>query len=191
MTEPTTPPPSPAAALPPLATFQSLLHYNPISGQITYLQQRGRKRSGEPAGCTQGNHPHLFIQGRQRRAAAVCWALFHGADPAPLHVHPLDSNPHNLALDNLFLAPYPFIKPKAHRKHARRPSWHRQIKRDQDKGIWRVWHNRKIIAKCSSKAEALAVKRRAMEEEAYAKAQAAEFASAGNEDSNHSLSSHA
>jgi hypothetical protein len=35
--------------LPPIHELRSLFHYNPLTGAITYLQQRGPRKPGDPA----------------------------------------------------------------------------------------------------------------------------------------------
>lgn len=149
--------------LPPLELLHSLFHYNPVTGQISYLQQRGPRRPGDPAGCTQGGYPCLFIQGRHWRAARVAWALYHGADPAPHHPIPVDGDPLNLQLANLSLSTEPFVRPRLYRKSKRRQSLQKHIKYFPAEGVWKAWHRRRIIGSYSSKREAIDAKRRAIE----------------------------
>ena len=71
--------------LPPIHELRSLFHYNPLTGAITYLQQRGPRKPGDPAGSTQSGIPHVYINGRQHRAAAIAWVR-QVAPPAPVVV---------------------------------------------------------------------------------------------------------
>lgn len=152
-----------APPLPPLDLLQSLFHYNPITGSITHLQQRGPRRPGDPAGSTQSGFPCIWAAGRQHKAAPIAWALFHGSDPSPQHVIPLDGDPLNLRLSNLKLSDTPFTRaPHAASKRPRKPSWQRHVKYSFDQAKWIVWHNRRIIQRCESKGEALMYKRAAM-----------------------------
>lgn len=149
--------------IPPLATLRMRFHYNPLTGAITYAQDRGPRKIGDPAGSTQKGYPCLFVDGRQHKAAPIAWALYHGEGPGPQHIHPIDGNPCNLKLSNLVLRDEPFTRPNhLGYKRARKPAWHRQIRYSQDEGIYRVFHNNKMIGKFSSKHEALDAKRKAM-----------------------------
>ena len=122
--------------LPPIHELQALFHYNQLTGVFTYLQQRGPRKIGDPAGSTQGNIPYLFFGGRQP-AASVAWAMAHGTDPSPQHVICIDGNPLNLAIANLALSDSPpcYLSPR--RKRGRRPGWERtDIRRSKKTGFW-------------------------------------------------------
>jgi hypothetical protein len=122
--------------LPPIGDLQALLHYNQLTGQFTYLKQRGPRKIGDPAGSTQGNIPYLYLNGRQP-AALVAWIMANGTDPSPQHVICIDGNPLNLALDNLALSDGPPCYRSPHRKRGRRPGWQRtDIRRRPHTGLW-------------------------------------------------------
>lgn len=149
--------------LPSLDHLRSLFHYNPLTGGFVYLQQRGPRRAGGPAGTTIRGIPHLYVNGAQHRAAAVAWALSYGADPSPQHVIPLDGDPLNLRLSNLALSDQPFTRSKASgRRRATRPKWEKSVHYRHDDGLHRVLHRGKIVGKFISRAEALAFKRALM-----------------------------
>ena len=122
--------------LPPLNLLRELFHYNAITGQFTYLIQRGPRKPGDPAGCTQSGIPYLWADGAHHRADSIAWALSYGHDPSPQHVHCLDGNPLNLALSNLALHPHPPVYRAPRGRRSRRPGWYkRDIKRRSD-GVW-------------------------------------------------------
>jgi len=152
--------------LPPIAELRGLFHYNPISGSITYLQQRGPRKAGDPAGCTQTGIPHVYVSGRHHKAAAVAWALAHGADPSPQHVCCLDGNPLNLALPNLALSESPPRYRSPWRKPGRRPAWHRRdIQKNKATGLWEATYKGSIIGEFWTRQEALSARRLAAKED--------------------------
>lgn len=161
---------TPAPSLPPLTILRALFHYNPLTGVISYLQQRGPRSPGEPAGATVRGVPRLYVNGAYCRAAAVAWALSHGADPAPQHVTPADGDPMNIKLSNLRLSDAPYARSNLSAgkgKRKRRPVWvRRSIRYMQGEGVWRVWHKWRVLGEYGSLAEAMAAKRAAMEADA-------------------------
>lgn len=95
--------------LPPLPLLQGLFHYNPLTGSITYAQQRGPHAIGDPAGSTVDGRLRVYADGSYHDALSVAYALHHGqAPPAGLYVTPRDGNPSNTALANLQLSEAPF-----------------------------------------------------------------------------------
>ena len=155
--------------LPPLETIRSLLHYNPLTGAITYLQQRGPRKPGDPAGSTQSGIPHVFINGRQHKAAAIAWLLFYGVDPSPQHVCCLDLDPTNLASDNLALSDDPPSYRKPRGKLPRRPAWQRRdIKFVQPTGMWSARFDKKSLGQFCSRKEAIAARLAAMRDKSDA-----------------------
>jgi hypothetical protein len=152
-----------AKSLPPLDQLHSLFHYNPLTGAITYLQQRGPRTAGKPAGATIRGIPSLYVAGAYHSAAAVAWALHHGADPSPQHVTPADSDPLNLKINNLRLADEKFIRQRVRRKPARRFIGHKKhIRYSSSLGMWQAWHNYKLLGLFYSKTEASIAKLNAM-----------------------------
>lgn len=152
--------------LPPLDVVRSLLHYNPLTGAITYLQQRGPRKPGDPAGCTQSGIPQVYINGRHHKAAAVAWLLFHGVDPSPQHVCCLDRNPTNLELTNLALskAPPSYRKPRG--KMPRRPAWYRRdIQFNRITRVWAATYNKELVGEFWTRQEAIAARRLAAGED--------------------------
>lgn len=156
-----------AHPLPPLHTFRHLFHYNPLSGEITYTQQRGARAAGSVAGARFNNRPCIFIAGRYHRAAAVAWALWHGVDPSPEHVNPLDGDPWNLRMDNLELSPTPLrLSNAATGRRAKRPGWVRaDIRLQRRSGLWRAWYSspsgRQRLGDFVTRHEAMAARRAA------------------------------
>lgn len=152
--------------LPPLDLVQSLIHYNAITGQLTYLQRRGPRRPGDPAGSTQSGIPYVYLAGRQRRAAAVAWMLYHGADPSPQHVHCRDGNPLNLAISNLALSDDPpsYLRHRGVRK--REPAWMRKDVR-YDRGLerWVAKYRRQSLGEFLTRKEAIAARKLAAEQD--------------------------
>lgn len=156
---------TPAAPLPALALLRSLLHYNPVTGSFTYLQQRGPRQAGSPAGTTVRGIPSICLGGSYRPAAAVAWALFHGVDPAPQYVIPRDGNPLHLQIANLQLSDEPYRRPNHvdGRRQAGRPKWHRsQIRYLATEQVWQAWHNKRLLGNFVSRPEAIAAKRAAI-----------------------------
>lgn len=153
-----------APPLPPLPVLRDMFSYNPLTGVISYLQQRGPRGIGEPAGASIKGTPRLYVNNRYCRAAAVAWALAHGADPAPQHVVPADGDPFNLRLINLQLSPEPFRRSNlSPGQRKRRPRWIRQHCRySRARGVWIVWHNRRNIGEYSTLMEAALAKRAAI-----------------------------
>lgn len=152
-------------SLPPLELVQSLLHYNQLTGAFTYLQHRGPRKPGDPAGCTQSGIPHVYIDGRQRKAAAVAWLLAYGADPSPQHVRCIDGNPLNLALANLALSDTPPSYRRPRGKPPRLPAWYRRdIKFNRIKGMWIATCDGYILGEYWTRKEAIAARRLAVSE---------------------------
>lgn len=155
-----------ADPVPALDLLRGLFHYNPLTGIITYAQQRGPKSPGDHAGTTVRGVLHVYIAGAYHRAPAVAWTLFHGSDPAPMHVIPVDGNPDNMEVSNLALSEHPFRRPNyvPGRRRARRPAWEKNhIRYSAAEGLWKAFHNRKLLGPFLSRAEAVAAKRAAME----------------------------
>ena len=151
--------------LPPLERVRSLLHYNPITGELTYLQQRGPRRPGDPAGSTQGGIPHVYIDGAQRKAAAVAWLLASGADPSPQHVHCADGNPLNLALANLKLSPDPPVYRSPRARTKKPPAVERrEIRFDRIQQAWKARYGRIKLGYFGTRKEAGAARNLAIKE---------------------------
>lgn len=151
--------------LPPLDLVRSLIHYNPITGQLTYLQQRGPRRPGDPAGSTQSGIPCVFLAGRQRRAAAVAWMLYHGADPSPQHVVCRDGNPLNLAISNLALSDDPPAYPRHKGRRKKEPAWmKRDIRYIREQNLWIAKYGRRVLGEFMTRQEAIAARKHAATE---------------------------
>lgn len=153
-----------AAKLPSLELLSSLFHYNPINGTFTYLQQRGRRAAGAPAGSNVRGVPCLWAAGGQHRAAAVAWALAYGADPSPFHVVPIDGDIANLRLDNLQLSLERFSRPihKGRRKQKIPLEIRRCVRYSQSEGAWKAFHNHRLLGLFGTKQEACSAKRAAI-----------------------------
>lgn len=151
--------------LPPLPELQALFHYNPITGIITYLQQRGPRQPGEPAGATYRGRLRLYLNG-YHCAMAVAWALYHGSDPSPRYVIPCDGNPLNLALVNLKLSDQKFAHTRKRGRSARRFIGHeKHIRYSADLGLWKAWHKRQLLGLFATRADAGMAKLDAMRQE--------------------------
>lgn len=156
-----------APSLPPLHTFRHLFNYDPLTGAITYTQQRGPRAAGDAAGYVQHGRMYLLIAGRRCRAPAVVWALQHDADPAPLHVSPVNGDPLDLRLSNLTLTAEPFARPQPPPgARCRRPTWQRtQIRYNVYTGLWDAFYRHlrakqlTCIGAFESKADAIAARR--------------------------------
>jgi hypothetical protein len=147
----------PAKRLPPLKQLRLLFHYNPLTGAITYAQQRGNRKLGQPAGSSWPSGAiRLCIDGKYYRADAVAFALYHERDPYPKYVVPLDGDVRNLRIFNLALSDAPFIPPRIIRRRARRP-WYESKKYIRQKdGLWFAHLNRRKEGPFESRAEAIA-----------------------------------
>ena len=158
---------TPAPPRPPLDLHRSHFSYNPLTGDIRYLQQRGPRSPGEPAGATVRGVPRLYVNGAYHRAAAVAWALHHGVDPAPQHVVPANNSPLNLQLSNLRLSPAPYARSnRSTGKPKRRPAWVRKhIRYSQERGAWLAWHNKRLLGEYDSLHEAMDAKQTAMRQQ--------------------------
>lgn len=157
-----------ALPLPALDLLRETFHYDPTAGRFTYLQQRGPRAPGAPAGTNVRGIPSLYLAGSYWRAAAVAWALFYGADPAPLHPVPIDGDPCNLRIANLALSEEPYRRPNhiPGRRPAGRPAWYRsQIRYSAIEGVWMAWHNRRLLGHFCSRPEAMAAKRAAIRQD--------------------------
>jgi hypothetical protein len=157
-----------APPLPPLPELRALFHYNPVTGTISYLQQRGPKLAGRPAGTTQQGIPLIRYAGQYHPAAAVAWALYHRRDPSPQHVIPCDGNPLNLALVNLKLSDTKFTRIAKRGRSAKRPARNKREKHlrfSTTLGMWQAWHNHKLLGLFYSKTEASMAKLAAMKQE--------------------------
>lgn len=152
--------------LPPITELRLLFHYNPLTGTISYLQQRGRRAPGQPAGSVVRGRLWLSIDSELYAAPAVAWALTHGRDPAAdgLHVAPIDGDPLNLRLANLQLSPEPYRRPcgASRGRRAQRASWQSHVRYSQRAGVWKAYHNRQLIGTYETKEQALDAKREAM-----------------------------
>jgi hypothetical protein len=158
--------PPPAHPLPPLELVRSLLHYNPLNGSITYLQHRGPHKPGDPAGGTQGGIPHVFINGRQHKAAAIAWLLTHGVDPSPQHVWCIDRNPNNLILTNLALSNDRPSYRSPRGKAPRQPAWYRRdIVFDRITRMWIAKIGKELLGQFWTRKEAIAARRVAVQDE--------------------------
>jgi len=158
---------TPAPPLPPLDLLRGLFAYNPLTGDIRYLQQRGPRSPGEPAGATVRGVPRLYVNGAYHRAAAVAWALHHGVDPAPQHVIPANGSPMNLQLSNLRLSPTPYTRSnRSTGRPKRRPAWvRRHIRYSQERGAWLAWHKKRLLGEYDSLHEAMDAKQTAVRQQ--------------------------
>lgn len=148
----------------PIDDLRLLFHYNPLSGAITYLCDRGPRKAGDVAGSTQSGTPHVYACGRQYKAAAVAWALAHGADPSPQHVVCRDGNPHNLALANLALSETPPRYQSPRRRPGRRPGWYRRDVKLKKTGLFEATFNGISLGEFWTREEALSARRLAARE---------------------------
>lgn len=157
---------SPTFKLPPITELRLLFHYSPLTGAITYLQQRGRRAPGQPAGSRINGRLWLSIDGQFYSAPAVAWALSCGRDPAAdgLHVVPIDGNPLNLQLANLRLSSEPFRRSPAPPtgRRMQRAHWQSHVRFSQRAGQWKAYHGRRLLGLYDTKEQALDAKREAM-----------------------------
>lgn len=145
-------------ALPSIELLRSLFHYNPLAGTISYLHDRGPRRAGEPAGGRHQGKPTIHVAGRRYGAAAVAWALQHGADPSPQHVICLDGNPQNLVLSNLALSDIPpsYKHLRSRGKTMRRMGdYARHIKWNRTLGAFTAKYDGEVIGEFTTKRRAL------------------------------------
>ena len=148
----------PAKRLPPLKRLRLLFNYNPLTGAITYAQQRGNRKLGQPAGSSwPSGTRRLHIEGEYYRADAVAYALHHERDPCPMHVAPIDGDVCNLRISNLKLSDAPFMPARITRRRARRP-WYESKKHIRQKdGLWYAHLSRQKEGPFDSRAEAIAI----------------------------------
>ncbi len=149
----------------PSLPFRHSLHYNPLTGDFTYLRNRGPRRAGDIAGTINNDRRYLSIDGDSVPAALIAYTWYND-DPAPQHVVFKDNNPLNLALSNLELSPEPFRRiPKKRGRRAERPAWMNSVRWSQRQGCWKAYHNRRMLGSFNTKAEAITAKRQAMQAE--------------------------
>jgi hypothetical protein len=147
----------PAKRLPSIARLCVLFHYNPLTGAITHLYQRGSQRAGQPAGTAdKSGILRLYVDGSYYRADSIAFALYNYSDPWPKHVIPIDGDTDNLRIANLALSDERFVQPRAKRRRARRP-WYEGKKHIRRKdGLWYAHLNRHKKGPFESRAEAIA-----------------------------------
>jgi len=64
-------------------TAAKFLHYNPDTGDLTWLHNKGsRVKAGDIAGTTSKGYVRVFINGKQYLAHRVCWLLYYGEWPS-------------------------------------------------------------------------------------------------------------
>ena len=66
--------------IPALATLQGLFSYNPITGSITLLCDRGPKKAGATAIAVRKGRPTVFVDGTSYRAADIAYMLAGGEE---------------------------------------------------------------------------------------------------------------
>jgi hypothetical protein len=148
-------------AFPSLRSLQLLFHYNPINGEISYLVDRGPKKAGQLAGCTQGGFPCIYVQGKYYKAVTIAWMLAHG-ELSPQHIMCIDGNKENLRLCNLKPADEPAPSPRHAGRRARRPAWQkRDIFYDRTFGLWITKFQGEICGEFATQKEAIAAWRAA------------------------------
>lgn len=85
-----------------VSRLKYLLHYEPKTGRFTWLADRGRRaKAGDAAGhARKDGHLVITIDQRVYSAARLAWLYVKGDFP-PCRLTYVDSDPSNLAFDNL------------------------------------------------------------------------------------------
>ena len=98
-----------------------IYHYNPLTGEITYIAHRGPKKAGDSAIHVQNRLPYIRAGGQYVDAARIAWYLYTNTDPwaEGKYITPKDGNPFNLEWSNLELSDHAFV-PATEDRSARR-----------------------------------------------------------------------
>lgn len=81
--------------------LRELLHYDPETGQFTWLKQNSVRISvGDVAGCRTAGKTYIGIDGAIYRAHRLAWLYTYGRWPSKVIDH-RDGNPHNNVFSNL------------------------------------------------------------------------------------------
>jgi len=68
----------------PLAELRTVFHYNPTTGEFIYLQHRGRRAPGQPAGSVIRGQLYLSLDGLGADVWPISpWALHHPTQQQP------------------------------------------------------------------------------------------------------------
>ena len=150
----------------PLAELRTVFHYNPTTGKFIYLQHRGRRAPGQPAGSVIRGQLYLSLDGALYSAAAVAWGLTYGPWPPDHYITPRNNDPLDLRLSNLQLSTTPYKRPRATRstagRRAKRAAWTKCVRWSQRQQCWKVYHDGRLIDSFDTKEQALNAKREAM-----------------------------
>lgn len=91
--------------LPSVGELASVFEYDPDTGDLIWLEDRGpNAKAGEPAGTTV-QKPHgycvVMLDGKMYKVHRICWKLGHGIDPGDKEVVHVNENPRDNRLCNL------------------------------------------------------------------------------------------
>lgn len=147
----------------PLPELRAAFHYNALTGAFTYLQHRGRRAPGQPAGSVVRGQLYLSLDGARYSAATVAWELTYGPIPPGLYITPRNNDPLDLRLSNLQLSTEPFTRPRAlPGRRAERASWMKCVRWSQRQGCWKAYHKGRLLDTFYTKESAIQAKREAM-----------------------------
>jgi len=145
-----------------LSKLRACFHYNPLTGTFTYLQHRGRRAPGQPAGSVVRGQLYLSLDGERYHAASVAWEMMNGAIPPNYYVTPRNNNPLDLRLSNLQLSTAPFTRPRTPGRRAARPSWMKCVHYSQRQQCWKAYHCGRLLDTFDTREQAIQAKREAM-----------------------------
>jgi hypothetical protein len=150
---------------PALARLQGLFSYNPLTGEITNLQDRGPKKAGSSAISRPDGRAKVFVDGKLYRAADIAYILAGGQEAwdeitSGLYACCANRDLDDFTIENLYLdnkqQTAREIKAKPKRLTSAKRAINAGIKRRQ--GKWEVTVQKAYLGRFATKEEALAAK---------------------------------